>query len=77
MVKSWADMVKCRPVDLGPSFSKRLLKLEAIIRSTAARHRFSDKEVLAWAERHDFQGSITDLRAAMDDARSSGDREKP
>lgn len=37
VVKAWADMVKCRPVDLGPSFERRLKKLEGVIREEAAR----------------------------------------
>ena len=33
VVKAWADMVKCRPVDLGNSFARRLKELEAKIRA--------------------------------------------
>jgi len=36
VVKEWADMVKCRPVDLGPSFARRLKKLESKIRDAEA-----------------------------------------
>lgn len=43
VVKEWADMVHCRPVDLGNSFAKRLLKLEALIRDDERRKRVAHK----------------------------------
>ena len=32
--------------------------------------RLSDEQIVAWAERHDVRGHITDLRCMVEDART-------
>jgi hypothetical protein len=55
VVKKWADMVHCRPVDLGKSFARRLRNLEITIVNEAL------EEVLAVLAVEDIDGDPDDL----------------